>query len=245
MTSRDARPQLADPDSVRALRGRLDRVRLRITDACARAGRDPAEVRLIGVTKTHSPQTVATAVAAGLEDVGENRVQEARDKIETLRAAGVMPAWHLVGHLQRNKVKAAIGLFDILHSVDSIALAEAVSRNAERPVRLLLEVNVASDPAKFGFAPAEVGQAAAQIGTLPNIGLVGLMTVAPQVDDPEDVRLVFRELRVLRDSIGLRELSMGMTDDFEVAIEEGSTYVRVGRAIFGDRVVAGAPAPPS
>ena len=164
MTSRDAQPQFADPDSVRALRERLDGVRSRITDACARAGRDPAEVRLIGVTKTHPPRTVAAAVAAGLRDVGENRVQEAHDKIETLRAARVMPTWHLVGHLQRNKVKAAIGLFDILHSVDSIALAEAVSRNAERPVRLLLEVNVASDPAKFGFAPAEVGQAAAQIG---------------------------------------------------------------------------------
>ncbi len=239
MTTGDAIASPPAPELVREVRARIAGVRARIAAACDRAGRDPADVRLIGVTKTHPPETVAAAVAAGLPDAGENRVQEARGKIETLRAAGVTPRWHLIGHLQRNKVKAAIGLFDILHSVDSIALAEATSRNAERPVRVLLEVNVANDPAKFGFAVPEVDDAAARVRELPNVELIGLMTVAPQVDDPEDVRPVFRRLRELGDSLGLAELSMGMTDDFEVAVEEGATMVRVGRAIFGERPGAG------
>src|SRR5581483_42870 len=121
------------------------------------------------------------------------------------RASGVTPAWHLIGHLQRNKVKAALRLFDMIHSVDSIALAEAISGNAQQPVRVLLEVNVAGDPAKYGFAPPDVSTAAARVAALPNIALAGLMTVAPRADDPEDVRPAFRELRALRDSTGLRE----------------------------------------
>lgn len=213
----------------------LARVRLRLAAAAERAGRSPNDITLIGVSKTHAAATVAAAFEAGLRDFGENRVQEAASKIAVLRAQRIAPRWHLVGHLQRNKAAAALDLFDILHSVDSERLAEAISAQAARPVRVLIEVNVSGEASKFGIAPEGAGRLAEHIGRLPNIDLLGLMTVAPQVDDPEDVRPVFRTLRQLRDAVGLRELSMGMTDDFEVAVEEGSTLVRVGRAIFGAR----------
>jgi hypothetical protein len=213
----------------------ITRVQARISAAAERAGRWSGDITLIGVSKTRPAGVVAAAFAAGLRDFGENRVQEAASKIGALRAQHVTPCWHLVGHLQRNKVAAALDLFDILHSVDSERLAEAISAQAAGPVRVLIEVNVAGEASKFGVAPGDVAGLAERIGRLPNIELVGLMTVAPQVDDPEDVRPVFRTLRQLRDTVGLRELSMGMTDDFEVAVEEGSTLVRVGRAIFGAR----------
>lgn len=213
----------------------LARVRSRLAASAERAGRSPEDITLIGVSKTHAAAIVAAAYEAGLHDFGENRVQEAASKIAELRAQRIAPRWHLVGHLQRNKAAAALDLFDILHSVDSERLAEAISAQAERSVRVLIEVNVSGEVAKFGIAPEGVSSLAERIGGLPNIDLLGLMTVAPQVDDPEDVRPVFRTLRQLRDSVGLRELSMGMTDDFEVAVEEGSTLVRVGRAIFGAR----------
>ncbi len=215
----------------------LAAVRGRIAAAADRAGRSPDDITLIGISKTHPADVVVAAAKAGLVDFGENRVQEAAPKIADLRARGVTPCWHLVGHLQRNKVPAAIKCFDILHSVDSERLAEAISGHATRPVRVLIEVNVAGEESKFGVAPGAVSKLAGYLGTLPNIELLGLMTVAPHVDDPEDVRPVFRTLRHLRDAVGLRELSMGMTDDFEVAVEEGSTLVRVGRAIFGARAV--------
>jgi pyridoxal phosphate enzyme (YggS family) len=213
----------------------LDAVRARIGAAAERAGRTPGDITLVGISKTHPADAVAEAFAAGLHDFGENRVGEAAAKIDALRARGIAPRWHLVGHLQRNKVAAALNLFDILHSVDSERLAEAISAAATRSVRVFIEVNVAGEAAKFGVAPGEAAGLAERIGALPNLDLLGLMTVAPQVDDPEDVRRVFRALRELRDALGLRELSMGMTDDFEVAVEEGSTLVRVGRAIFGAR----------
>ena len=215
----------------------LARVRERIDAACRRAGRSPDEVTLVGVTKGFPPEAVAEAVAAGLRDAGENRVQEAADKIEALAARGVRPRWHLIGHLQSNKAKTAIDLFAILHSVDSIRIAETISRRARRPVPILLEVNVAQEASKFGFSIDEVPSALSAIQDLPNLDVRGLMTVAPLAADPEAVRPVFRQLRELRDALGLRELSMGMTDDFEVAIEEGATLVRVGRAIFGERPV--------
>jgi PLP dependent protein len=214
---------------------RLAAVRRRIDAARERGGHAATEVTLVGVTKTHPVEAIVAAHEAGLTDVGENRVQEARPKIDELRSRGVTPVWHLVGHLQTNKVTAALDLFDILHGVDSERLARAISQRASRPVRVLLEVNVAGEPSKFGVAPADVAGMAERVGALPGIELLGLMTVAPQADDPEDVRPVFRRLRELRDAAGLRELSMGMTDDFEVAVEEGATIVRVGRAIFGTR----------
>ncbi len=213
----------------------LAAVRSRLADAAARAGRSPGDITLVGVSKTHPADVLRAAFDSGLRDFGENRVQEAAPKIHALREQGAVPRWHLVGHLQRNKVRAAIDLFDILHSVDSERLAEAISAAATRAVRVFIEVNAAGEETKFGVAPADVSKLAERIGRLPNIELAGLMTVAPQVDDPEDVRPVFSALRQLRDAVGLRELSMGMTDDFEVAVEEGSTLVRVGRAIFGAR----------
>jgi pyridoxal phosphate enzyme (YggS family) len=220
----------------------LRSVRERVAAACERAGRSPDEVTIVGVSKTFSPPLVVEACRAGLRDIGENRVQEAADKIPAVEALGPRPRWHLVGHLQTNKVKTALGLFDIIHSVDSLRLAEFISRHAETlplrqagPLPILLEVNVTGEGSKFGLRPEETGWALEQIALLPGLAAQGLMTVAPLVDDPEEVRPVFRELRRLRDALGLRDLSMGMTDDFEVAIEEGATMVRIGRAIFGPR----------
>ncbi len=213
----------------------LARVRERMATACRRAGRSPDEVTLVGVSKGVPAPRVAEAHAAGLQDMGENRVQEAADKIEALAGQGIRPRWHLVGHLQTNKAKTVTGLFAILHSVDSVRLAQALSRRAREPLPILLEVNVAQEASKFGFTPREVASALRSIADLPNLDVRGLMTVAPQTDQPESVRPVFQRLRELRDELGLRELSMGMTNDFEVAIEEGATMVRVGRAIFGER----------
>jgi len=212
---------------------RLEAVRARIVAACERSARDPASVTLVAVTKTHPVSAIEEAMRVGQRHFGENRVQEGVAKIDALRATAT--TWHLLGPLQTNKIRAALGSFDILHGVDSERLATAVNDRAGRPVRCFLEVNVAGEASKHGLPAAEAARAAAAIGVLPNIDLLGLMTVAPVVDDPEDVRPVFRTLRELRDAIGLRELSMGMTDDFEVAVEEGATVVRVGRAIFGPR----------
>ena len=210
-------------------------VRARIGAACERSGRDPRDITLVGVSKTQPAAAVAAAWGAGLRDFGENRVQEAADKIPSLRAQGVAPVWHLIGHLQTNKAAAAIDLFDILHSVDSERIAAVIDSRASRRLRVLLEVNVSGEASKQGVTPGEAARITEHLGGLRNLDLAGLMTVAPQADDPESVRPVFRRLRELRDAIGLRELSMGMTDDFEVAVQEGSTLVRVGRAIFGPR----------
>jgi len=213
---------------------RVARVRQLVERAAERAGRSPAEVTIVAVSKLALPQAIEEAVAASIAHLGESRVQEAAAKIPGLRDLPV--TWHLVGHLQTNKAKTALELFDIIHSVDSLHLAEILSHpDRSGPLPVLLEVNVAGEAAKFGFPPGEVAAAARTVARLPRLELRGLMTVAPAVSDPEEVRPVFRELRQLRDSLGLRELSMGMTDDFEVAIEEGATLVRIGRAIFGER----------
>ena len=213
---------------------RVAHVRQRVERAAERAGRSPADVTIVAVSKGFPPSAIDEAVVAGIADLGENRVQEAAAKIVALRPLPI--TWHLVGHLQTNKAKTALELFDIIHSVDSLHLAQVLSRpDRSGPLPILLEVNVAAEASKFGFAPAEVAAAAQVVARLPHLDLRGLMTVAPFVSDPETVRPVFRELRRLRDALGLRELSMGMTDDFEVAIEEGATLVRIGRAIFGER----------
>lgn len=220
----------------------LRSVRERVAAACERAGRSPDEVTIVGVSKTFPAALVVEACRAGLTDIGENRVQEAAAKVPAVEALGSRPRWHLVGHLQTNKVKTALGLFDIIHSVDSVRLAEFISHQAaslpvrrEEPLPILLEVNAAGEASKFGLSPEETGRVLEQMARLPGLAVQGLMTVAPLVGDPEEVRPVFRELRRLRDALGLRHLSMGMTDDFEVAIEEGATIVRIGRAIFGPR----------
>lgn len=219
---------------------RVARVRARIADAATRRGRRPEEVTLVVVTKGVEVARIREALACGITDVGENRVQEAVPKVA---AVGRAVRWHLIGHLQRNKVRQAISLFNIVQSLDSQRLAVELNQYAPSPIDVLLQVNVAGESQKFGIRPDEASELVPGILTLPGLRLVGLMTIAPQSSDPEAVRPVFRQLRQLRDELaglgidGLRlsELSMGMTDDFEVAVEEGATLVRIGRAIFGER----------
>jgi pyridoxal phosphate enzyme (YggS family) len=212
-------------------------VRARITAACERAGRSPAGVTLVAVTKNFPPEAIREAHAAGVRHFGENRVQEAAAKLPSLADLSPPPTWHMVGHLQTNKVKTAIGLFDIIQSVDSLHLAESISRRAPHSTRVpvLLEVNVSGEASKQGLAPEALVEAVEAARGLPGIDVRGLMTVAPVVEDAETVRPVFRRLRELGETLDLPDLSMGMTDDFEVAVEEGATIVRVGRAIFGER----------
>ena len=220
----------------------LAEVRGKIAAACARAGRDPAEVEIVAVTKTHGAETVDEAWRAGLGVVGENKVQEAAWK-KPASASG--PSWHLIGHLQSNKVRKALELFDVIHSVDSAKLADRINAVADEIgalPRVLLEVNVSGESSKSGMKPEEV------LGTLehiaahcPRITVEGLMTMAPFSENPEDARPHFRRLRELRDelesSLGvvLPRLSMGMSGDYEVAVEEGATWVRLGTVLFGER----------
>lgn len=210
-------------------------LRLRISRACERAGRSPEEVTLVAVTKTVEAPAIQAAVKAGITNFGENRVQEARPKIEQLDSLRGYVTWHMVGHLQTNKAKTAVDIFDIIHSVDSIRLAKTLSDRSQKKLPVLVQVNVSAETSKSGFPLSEVSDAVEQIGGLPNLEVVGLMTIAPWVSNADEVRPVFRQLRELRDALELRHLSMGMSDDFEVAIEEGATLVRVGRAIFGER----------
>lgn len=231
----DAADLTAHRRLVATLSARVSQVRLRIEAARERSRRAAANVTLIGVTKTHGVDVVRAAIDAGLTDLGENRVQEAIEKIDVLRHEKVAATWHLIGHLQTNKARVAIDRFDILHVIDSMRLASALSERAEHPVRVLMEVNVSGEASKYGFSADEAMAAAERVGALPHLELIGLMTVAPMADAPEDVRPVFRRLAGLGVALGLTELSMGMTGDFEVAVEEGATMVRVGRAIFGTR----------
>ena len=212
----------------------LQQVHLRIASAALRGGRRPEDVTLIAVTKGFPPKAVREAFAAGIRNFGENRIQEAQSKLPTLAdLAGV--TWHMIGHLQTNKVKTAISLFDTIHSVDSFHLAEEISRRSPRAVPIFLEVNISGEPTKFGIPLVDLPREHAAIARLTNLDVRGLMTVAPIAADGEAARPHFRQLRETAHSLGLRELSMGMTDDFEVAIEEGATHIRVGRAIFGER----------
>jgi pyridoxal phosphate enzyme (YggS family) len=214
------------------VRANLERVRERVARAAQRAGRRPQDILLIGVSKTVPAERVRQAVEAGVAALGENRVQEAKEKIRTL---GHPVPWHLIGHLQTNKVKDALELFDVIQSVDRLPLAAELARRARRPVDVLVEVNLAGEPAKSGFAPAEVKPALDALAALPNLRVCGLMAIPPAAADAEQARSWFRALRDLRDAAGLPELSMGMSADFEVAIEEGATMVRVGTAVFGPR----------
>lgn len=213
----------------------VELVQRRIATACERAKRSPGEVTLVAVTKTVDVASIEAAFNAGIRHFGENRVQEARPKIELLRGLGPGVTWHMVGHLQTNKAKTASAVFDIIQSVDSLRLAEILDSSAQKKLPVLIQVNVSSEATKSGFSPPEVGEAVRQIQRLPNLQVEGLMTIAPWAADPEQARPAFRRLRELRDALGLTHLSMGMTDDFEVAIEEDATIVRIGRAIFGER----------
>jgi len=219
----------------------LQEVRAHIAEACAKAGRRPDSVEVIGVTKTHGPDVVREAWEAGIRLFGENKVQEAAWKMP-LCVSG--PEWHLVGHLQRNKVRPALELFSVIHSVDSVRLLEHIERVAEeggyRP-DVLLEVNVSGESSKSGLAPAQVPQAIECALGCRSLTLTGLMTMAPFCPDPELARPVFGKLRELRDGweqsfgVGLPNLSMGMSNDYRVAVEEGATWVRLGTVLFGNR----------
>jgi PLP dependent protein len=228
--------------SADAYRVARDRVLERIEAACGRVGRDPSSVTLLAVSKTVSAERLQAAADAGITELGENRVQEALAKASDVRGV----RWHLVGPLQTNKSRKAIELFASIQTVDSVALAERLDRLAAeirpgRPYPVLVQVNVDGDPAKAGFLPGDLMSAAARLDGLAMLDVQGLMTIGRLVDDPAAARPTFRTLREtaaqLRDAghrVGA-ELSMGMTDDFDVAIEEGSTIVRIGRAIFGER----------
>jgi len=225
---------------VDGIRERLTAVRRRIEAAAGRSGRAAASVTLVAVSKTMPVEAIREAVAEGATILGENRVQEARDKIEALAGAA---EWHLIGHLQTNKAKLAVGLFDRIHSLDSIRLAHELERHAVeagRRVRCLVQVNVGGEEQKNGASESEVRPLLEAASRLPHILVEGLMAIPPFLSDPEAVRPFFRRLRVLREELArdgffLPDLSMGMTQDFEVAIEEGATLVRVGTAIFGPR----------
>ncbi len=219
----------------------LEEVRGRIAAAARGAGRDPARVRLVAVSKTVPVEHIRTAVAAGQLLFGENYLQEARPKIAAL---GPALSWHFIGHLQSNKAKAAVALFEVIHGVDRLKLAQALDAAAASRgglQKILLQVNLAGEASKSGAAPETVPGLLWELGRLPHLRVLGLMALPPWLDDPEAVRPYFRALRELRDRLEadcgqpLPELSMGMSGDFEVAVAEGATLVRVGAAIFGSR----------
>lgn len=226
------------------LKENLEEVEKKIAKACERAGRAREEVTLIAVSKTKPVEMLQEIYDEGIRDFGENKVQELTEKYE------VMPKdmkWHMIGHLQRNKVKYIVDKVTLIHSVDSLRLAETISREAEKKsvtVPILIEVNIAGEETKFGLSSKEeVISLTEQIAALPNLSVKGLMTVAPPVKDPEENRPFFREIRQLSvditnrniDNVSMEILSMGMTNDYTVAIEEGATMVRVGTGIFGAR----------
>lgn len=227
-----------------ALRARLDGVRDRIARAAGRAGRDPSSIRLLAVSKTFSSDDVRVAAAAGQLDFGENKVQEAQRKIA--ETSDLPLRWHLIGHLQSNKARRAGALFHVIHSIDDATLIAPIDKaagEAGRPIDLLVQVDLAGEVTKSGLAPESVLPVFEIAQRCRSARVVGLMLIPPAVDDPEDARPYFTRLRRLRDELGqrgipaaaLQELSMGMSHDFEVAVEEGATIIRVGTAIFGAR----------
>lgn len=228
-------------DEVITIRENYRQIRERADEAARRAGRDPAGVMIIGVTKMKPAATIRDAAEAGITDVGENYVQELQAKQEEL---GEIVRWHYIGHLQRNKARFIAPFVTLVHSVDSTKLATEIDRQAEahgRRIPVLLQVNTSGEESKYGIAPEGALDLARHLASLEHLEFQGLMTIAAFLDDPELVRPMFRHLRTLRDDISrelgiaLPHLSMGMTGDFEVAIEEGATMVRVGTAIFGER----------
>lgn len=215
--------------------GNLARVRERLQRTAERAGRAPEEILVVGVSKLVDAERIRRAVAAGLPALGENRVQEAKEKIERI---GRPVPWHFVGHLQTNKARDAVLLFDLIHSVDRLELARELDRRARaagKVVDILVQANVAGEATKGGFAPEELKGALEALAPLTGLSVRGLMTIPPPVEEAEQARGWFRRLRELRDEAGLAHLSMGMSGDFEVAVEEGATIVRIGTAIFGPR----------
>ncbi len=226
------------------MKERLDAIADRIRKAALAGGRDPGAVRLVSVSKTVPADRVRTAVEAGATILGENYIQEARKKFNDLIDLPV--SWHFIGHLQSNKAKYAVRLFDLIHSVDSLKLARALDKSAGKNAKvqeILIQVNISREASKSGAAEEETATLIREIGRLENLSVRGLMTMPPFFDDPDRARPYFQALRSLRDGISamnipnvsMEELSMGMTGDFEAAVEEGATLVRVGTAIFGER----------
>lgn len=223
---------------------RLARVRERVARAAHRAGRNPEEIRLIAVSKTVDPSDIQIAADRGIRDLGENRVQEALGKVGQVKADGL--SWHLIGHLQSNKTRQAVSTFDVIHTVDTVDLARRLDRIAgeegKRPV-VLVQVDLAHEPTKSGANEADLLEVVEALGSAENLDFRGLMTIPPFFDEPEQSRDYFKRLRETLENLNksrtpqrpLTELSMGMSNDFEVAIEEGATMIRVGTAIFGPR----------
>jgi hypothetical protein len=222
------------------IRENLLRVTERIEKAAQKAGRNPKDIRLVAVSKTMEADRVRKAIEAGVTILGENYVQEAQKKIEEI---GKPVSWHFIGHLQTNKAKVVVRLFDVIHSVDSVALAEELNRRAQQAnqkIPIMIEVNLSGETTKFGTEEEKVTSLAQGVLKLDHLSLEGLMTMPPYFDDPEMSRPYFIQLRELKErlvkgGIPLKDLSMGMSNDFEIAIQEGATYVRVGTAIFGAR----------
>ena len=216
----------------------LKAVTQRISRSCEKSGRPPSDVKLVCVTKEADIAQIEEALTSGVKDVGENRVQDALLKY---KAIGDRAVWHLIGHLQTNKVRDAVKIFSLIHSIDSVHLAEAIDKEAKKINKIqdiLIQVNTSGEESKFGIKPDEAADFFRKASLYPNINIQGLMAIAPEVDDPEDVRPFFRKLRELRGDLNsmlntrYSMLSMGMTSDFEIAVEEGATIVRIGRAIF-------------
>ena len=229
------------------LKENYEEVQKKITEACKRAGRNREEVTLIAVSKTKPVEMLSTIYNQGIRDFGENKVQEMCDKMEQLPSD---IRWHMIGHLQKNKVRQVIDKAVLIHSVDTVGLAEQIEKEAVKrdlDVSILLEVNVAGEESKFGFAPEEVEEAAREIAKYPHVHIQGLMTIAPFVENSEENRGVFKKLYELYvdmkrkniDNVTMNVLSMGMTGDYQTAIEEGATMVRVGTGIFGTRAKIG------
>jgi pyridoxal phosphate enzyme (YggS family) len=235
-----------DPEAIAAFAAAHERVLSRIAEASARAGRDPATVTLVAVSKTVSADRLRAAVSAGLDLLGENRVQEAESKVPLVDGA----SWHLIGPLQSNKARRALEIFRVIQSVDSVDLARRLDRLAtevrpDRPARVLLQVNVDDDAAKAGFRQADLENTIDEILALPSLAVEGLMTIGRLSNQPDEARTTFRALRLLSENLRLGRptlgagLSMGMSDDYPIAVEEGATIVRVGRALFGERPAHG------
>ena len=218
-------------------------VKERIEKAAKRAGRNPAEIRLVCVTKTATANQLQEAISSGISDIGENRVKDALLKYDSLGEQAQGTKWHMIGHLQTNKVKKCLQIFDTIHSLDSINLADEIDKQAKslgKCIDCLVQVNVSGEDSKYGISPEETEAFIRKVSFFSNIHIAGLMTMAPFVDNPEQVRPFFKKIYSLKESLrkmdisntDVKDISMGMTQDFEVAIEEGATFVRIGTAIF-------------
>ncbi len=215
------------------IRHNLNRVKERITESAYRVNRDPTQIKLVVVTKNIELFRILKVMQLGVDTIGENRVQEAKVKYNEIRN---QVEWHLIGHLQRNKVKDAVRIFSLIHSVDNLELAREIDKRAAsigKVQDILIEVNISGEKSKFGIAPSNLENLLLEVKPLANVRVQGLMTIAPLVDNPKSARPYFRMIKQLNDKFKLKYLSMGMSNDFEIAIEEGANIVRIGKAIFG------------